>query len=163
MSLVILGLCMIKTMIRLFVWYHFVAFPLAILLSYCKCVKNLSRSLNFYLCWDQPCGSAHYTVPAGVALPGTQPALLGWQELFQLHLYSKRRGSGWPTRPNSGGTNTNHSGDYSQLAQLPEKLKPSSGILQLFTWNHLFLLFCKMQKHSNFQRFSKDLLSRSLF
>lgn len=74
-TLVIPVLWTIEGLLELFEWCHSAAVPLAIWLSYCKCAKNLGPSLNFYLCWGQPCGLPRYTEPAGATLPGRQPAL----------------------------------------------------------------------------------------
>ena len=100
-TLVILILWMIEGLLELFEWCHSAAVPLAIWLSYCKCAKNVGPSLNFYLCWGQPCGLPHYTEPAGATLLGRQPTLSSQQEQFQLNLQSKREGSGWSIKTNS--------------------------------------------------------------
>ena len=91
----------VEGLLELFEWCHSAAVPLAIWLSYCKCAKNVGPSLNFYLCWGQPCGLPHYTEPAGATLLGRQPALSSQQEQFQLNLQSKREGSGWSIKTNS--------------------------------------------------------------
>ena len=100
-TLVILILWMTEGLLELFEWCHSAAVPLAIWLSYCKCAKNLGPSLNFYLCWGQPCGLPHYTEPAGATLLGRQPALSSQQEQFQLNLQSEREGSGLSIKTNS--------------------------------------------------------------
>ena len=135
---VILVLWMTEGLFELFEWCHLAAVPLAIWLSYCKCANNLGPSLNFYLCWGQPCGLPRYTEPAEATLLGRQPALSGRRNNFGSIYKAKERDPVDLQGPTLQELVQN--GDQSQFSHLPERIKQSSEIVFLFfQWKHPLL------------------------